>query len=110
MQTLLPDLCGCPGYLASVLVPRATGGGTTLPEADFVKWWSEHNLIDADAPTCVYEVLKQPQNNCLVKDDFNELMHFILRHHPGLEFLQVRPLLAHASGFRHCLSGPFVIN
>lgn len=93
-QKILPDLCGCPGYLAAVIVPRvgnrSAGGAETLSAVAFVDWWVARRLVDADADAATFEALRQEGATCLVRRDFQDLMAFVLRHHPGLEFLQAR--------------------
>ncbi|KAL0866827.1 hypothetical protein Bca101_045945 [Brassica carinata] len=48
-------------------------------------------MLIMDKTTQIFKILKQQNQNFLVKDDFKSLLKELLRQHPGLEFLQGTP-------------------
>jgi hypothetical protein len=93
LHALLPKTCDCPGYLAYQLADKISvpnGGEQKVTVDAFVKWWSEHKLIDADSNSCAFQIVKQEAQDSVTQDDLLTFMQHVLRHHPGLEFLQVR--------------------
>ncbi|XP_048232702.1 probable serine/threonine protein phosphatase 2A regulatory subunit B''delta isoform X2 [Ricinus communis] len=48
-------------------------------------------MLAMDITTCIFHVLKQPENNYLTQADFKPFLRELLATHPGLEFLQTTP-------------------
>jgi hypothetical protein len=92
LQVHLPKISSCPGYLAFMVFEHLglSGEDAKLGVDAFVRWWRERHLVGADAVACVFHVLKRGHDNKLGQDVLISFMQHVLRHHPGLEFLQVR--------------------
>ena len=104
LHAILPKTCGCPGYLAYQLMdklcPKAPGE-PKVSVAKFVQWWEGHHLIDNDSDSCVFHIIKKSGEVAVRQEELLTFMQHVLRHHPGLEFLQV--------GFPCCLLLPCVL-
>ncbi|CAN8277112.1 unnamed protein product [Cochlearia groenlandica] len=57
----------------------------------FIKYWVNENMLIMDTTTQIFKILKQKNQNFLVKDDFKLLLKELLATHPGLEFLLGTP-------------------
>ncbi|KAF2294935.1 hypothetical protein GH714_027138 [Hevea brasiliensis] len=57
----------------------------------FIKYWVDGNMLAMDRTTCIFNILKQPENKYLIQTDFKPVLRELLAMHPGLEFLQSTP-------------------
>ncbi|XP_020578971.1 probable serine/threonine protein phosphatase 2A regulatory subunit B''delta isoform X2 [Phalaenopsis equestris] len=57
----------------------------------FVSYWVNNNMMTMDTPTQIFNILKHPDRNYLIQEDFKPVLRDLLATHPGLEFLQGTP-------------------
>lgn len=65
---------------------RHSLNGVRIKYSTFLKFW-EHEIEPYDRIERFFNLIKQPQNNYISKDDFVPFLQELLHFHPGLEFL-----------------------
>ncbi|BBN11704.1 serine/threonine-protein phosphatase 2A regulatory subunit B'' [Marchantia polymorpha subsp. ruderalis] len=86
------DVCKLPSFFSSSLYKKIDTDNTGLiTKEQFLKYWTEKNMLTTDLVTRVFQVLKQPDKNYLTQDDFRPILRELLLTHHGLEFLHDTP-------------------
>ena len=88
------DLCGFPSFFNQALYTRIlllynnthSTSHTSISLAIF-EWFWKHHMEPYDAHDRFFQLLKQPDADAIVRDDFLPLIKALLQDHPGLEFL-----------------------
>ncbi|XP_010550352.1 PREDICTED: probable serine/threonine protein phosphatase 2A regulatory subunit B''delta [Tarenaya hassleriana] len=86
------EVCKLPSFFSTSLFKKidANNTGFVTREA-FIEYWVKGNMLTMDIATQIFKILKQPDQNYLVQDDFKPVLRELLATHPGLEFLQGTP-------------------
>ncbi|XP_065873891.1 serine/threonine protein phosphatase 2A regulatory subunit B''alpha [Euphorbia lathyris] len=82
-------LCKLPSFLSSALFRKIDLEKVTRDA--FIKYWVDGNMLAMDVATCIFNILKQPENKYLTQADFRPALRELLATHSGLEFLQNTP-------------------
>lgn len=61
-----------------------------IPKQSIINFWKKH-LEHETVKRRVFKILAKYESNVLVPDDFKPLFAYLLKNHPGLEFLQATP-------------------
>ncbi|KAF3328042.1 Serine/threonine protein [Carex littledalei] len=91
-RSVTKDICKLPAFLSSSLFRKIDTGETGIVTRDaFIDYWINSNMMAVDAATQIFTILKKPNLDYLMKDDFKPILRELLATHPGLEFLQGTP-------------------
>lgn len=86
------EICKLPSFFSALLFRKIDFNNTGfVPREAFVNYWVNVNMLTMDTATQVFKILKQYNQNFIVKDDFKPLLKELLSSHPGLAFLQTKP-------------------
>lgn len=92
-------LCGFPSFFNSLLISRihllyAPANqrnqyyqSNSVQLSSFLEFW-KNEIAPYDRNERFFNLIKQPSNNYITKDDFFPYLHELLDLHPGLEFLE----------------------
>ncbi|KAG2305519.1 hypothetical protein Bca4012_059590 [Brassica carinata] len=86
------EICKLPSFFSTSLFRKIDVNSTGFVTREaFVDYWVNGNMLIIDMTTQIFKILKQQNQNFLVKEDFKPLLKELLATHPGLEFLQGTP-------------------
>ncbi|XP_010528763.1 PREDICTED: probable serine/threonine protein phosphatase 2A regulatory subunit B''delta isoform X2 [Tarenaya hassleriana] len=86
------EVCKLPSFFSSCIFKKIDTNNTGFVTREaFIEYWVKGNMLTMDVATQVFKILKQPDQNYLVQDDFKPVLRELLATHPGLEFLQGTP-------------------
>ncbi|CAH8390420.1 unnamed protein product [Eruca vesicaria subsp. sativa] len=86
------EICNLPSFFSTSLFRKIDFNNTGFVTREaFINYWVNGNMLTMDTATQVFKILKQQNQNFLVKDDFKPLLKELLATHPGLKFLQTTP-------------------
>ncbi|XP_010524951.1 PREDICTED: serine/threonine protein phosphatase 2A regulatory subunit B''beta [Tarenaya hassleriana] len=86
------EICKLPSFFSTPLFRKIDFNNTGFVTREaFIDYWINGNMLILDMTTQIFKILKQPNQNYLVKDDFKPILKELLVTHPGLEFLQSTP-------------------
>ncbi|XP_022138599.1 probable serine/threonine protein phosphatase 2A regulatory subunit B''delta [Momordica charantia] len=85
-------ICKLPSFLSAALFRKIDiNCNGKVSREQVIDYWITSNMLTRDLATQVYTILKEPERNYLVQDDFKPVLQELLATHPGLEFLQSTP-------------------
>ncbi|KAG2278633.1 hypothetical protein Bca4012_041058 [Brassica carinata] len=86
------EICKLPSFFSTSLFRKIDVNNTGFVTREaFIDYWVNGNMLIMDTTTQIFKILKQQNQNYIVKDDFKPLLKELLATHPGLEFLQTTP-------------------
>ncbi|RID43577.1 hypothetical protein BRARA_I00429 [Brassica rapa] len=86
------EICKLPSFFSTSLFKKIDVNNTGFVTREaFLDYWVNGNMLIMDTTTQIFKILKQQNQNYIVKDDFKPLLKELLATHPGLEFLQTTP-------------------
>ncbi|XP_010523368.1 PREDICTED: serine/threonine protein phosphatase 2A regulatory subunit B''beta-like [Tarenaya hassleriana] len=86
------EICKLPSFISTSLFRKIDVNNTGFVTREaFIDYWINGNMLILDTSSQIFKILKQPNQNYLVKDDFKPILKELLATHPGLEFLQSTP-------------------
>ncbi|CAM9584183.1 unnamed protein product [Chrysoparadoxa australica] len=88
-------LCAFPSFFNAVLFQRILNmaghpNDVVLSEEDFCAFWAQE-MEPYDTNDRFFRLVKQPEAEYIVQDDFQPFLSELLMYHPGLEFLENHP-------------------
>lgn len=93
------EICHFPSFFAAPLYQRildvyhaahpeeGNEATTATLTVGILEWFWKEEMEPYDAPERFFRLVKQPQNDCILRDDFLPYMKAMLQDHPGFEFL-----------------------
>ncbi|KAJ4877720.1 Serine/threonine protein phosphatase 2A regulatory subunit B''beta [Raphanus sativus] len=86
------EICKLPSFFSTSLFRKIDVNNTGFVTREaFIDYWVNGNMLIMDTTTQIFKIVKQKNQNYIVKDDFKPLLKELLATHPGLEFLQTTP-------------------
>jgi serine/threonine-protein phosphatase 2A regulatory subunit B'' len=86
------EICKVPSFFSTSIFKKVDTNNTGfVKREDFIDYWVKGNMLTKEITSQVFTILKQPDHNYLVQDDFKPVLQELLATHPGLEFLQGTP-------------------
>ncbi|XP_047307253.1 serine/threonine protein phosphatase 2A regulatory subunit B''beta-like [Impatiens glandulifera] len=86
------EICKLPSFFSTSLFRKIDVNCTGSVTRDaFVDYWVNINMLTKDLATQIFSILKQPNLNYLIQDDFKPVLQELVATHPGLEFLHSTP-------------------
>lgn len=86
------EICKLPSFFSGALFRKIDIDCSGIVTRDaFVNYWFNSNMLTVDVAKRIFNILKQPNQNYLSKEDFKPILRELLATHPGLEFLQNTP-------------------
>ncbi|KAJ9169637.1 hypothetical protein P3X46_017803 [Hevea brasiliensis] len=91
-KSITKQICKLPSFFSTALFRKIDSDCSGIVTRDaFIKYWVDGNMLAMDRTTCIFNILKQPENKYLIQTDFKPVLRELLAMHPGLEFLQSTP-------------------
>ena len=83
------EVVGLPRFFSKRVMALVAGAdATVVTKEQWFRYWNSTLRRQKDPESAMFEILRQPGAKSLVYSDFNDVFTYMVRTHPGLEFLQ----------------------
>ena len=83
------EVVGLPRFFSKRVMALVAGAdATVVTKEQWFRYWNSTLRRQKDPESAMFEILRQPGAKSLVYSDFNDVLTYMVRTHPGLEFLQ----------------------